>query len=504
MDGQRYHDLAWYEQGSVARSLSSQANLGVLLTGAAQAVIAVADMVSQLLAFKMVAQDDVGVAMMAVPFYTMLDTAADAGIGAALIQRDDHTPAKIATVFWLNLLISTGLFLLVVGLGPLYGRFQGHPVIGWLLIAYAGKLIFQNVYIIPQALLRKEMRFGDLAIARIVAHLSESVARVGFAAVGMGLWCFTLSGLIRAFVFGVIIQLRHPFIPKLVFRPREAWEYVRFGVQSATSQILYQLYTNLDYVVVGHFFGATANGLYAFAYWIVLEPVKTIANVVIETAFPVFARLARDRPALIAQFISMTRLNVLAVLPFVVLIMLVIPEFLRVFYAGGERSLDQLALTAHAARILCAVGLLRALGFIGQPLLDGAGFPGRTLRYMIIASIVVPGCFVIGAIVLGPSLGLLSVAVAWAVGYPLAFVALGYLVVKTIDLPLGAYLRGAGGPVLCCVAGYAAGAGVGLVLPEVGDLWRMITLSAVALGVTAGLVVVVLKITPSSIKASLR
>ena len=70
----------------------------------------------------------------------------------------------------------------------------------------------------------------------------------------------------------------------------------------------------------------------------------------------------------------------------------------------------------------------RALGFLGPPLLDGIGRPELTLRYMVIATIAVPASFCIGAKLLGRSLGFLSVAVAWALGYPIAFAVLSYLV----------------------------------------------------------------------------
>src|SRR5262249_8570255 len=149
-----------------------------------------------------------------------------------------------------------------------------------------------------------------------------------------------------------------------------------------------------------------------------------------------FARLRSDRPGLIRQLIQLTRLNLIVVLSFVVLILLVIPEFLRVFYAGGKWTGDELALCGEAARILCLVGVLRGMGYLGPPLLDGIGRPELTLRYMVSATVAVPAMFVIGALALGHRLGFLSVAVAWAAGYPLAFAVLAYLVVRSIELPL--------------------------------------------------------------------
>ena len=228
---------------------------------------------------------------------------------------------------------------------------------------------------------------------------------------------------------------------------------------------------------------------------------------VIDVAFPTFARLRGDRPALVAQFLQFTRLNLIAVLPFVVMILLVIPEFLTVFYGGPRSSWTtaELALCADAARILCVVGLLRALGFLGPPLLDGLGRPELTLRYMVFAAIAVPGTFMLGAAVLGDHLGLLSVAVAWAVGYPIAFAALSYLIVRTIDLPLRAYARASWGIIGCCGAGAAAGFAVRLALP-VGVAPGVVigAVGATALVVLLGLLATWQGITPRSVRRAIR
>ena len=338
----------------------------------------------------------------------------------------------------------------------------------------------------------------------MIAHLAESIGRIVFAAMGATIWCFTLAALTRALVFGVIMQLRHPFVPKLVFQPREVLPFVRFGVRSAASQVLYQLYTNLDYPVVGYYFGSEANGIYTLAYFIVLEPVKTIANVVTDVAFPAFARLRHRGGELVDQFIRLTRLNLLAVLPFVVLVALVVPEFLRMFYAGKNYTADQIAVCAEAARMLCVVGVLRGLGLLGPAVLDGVGRPGATLRYMAFATVAVPTAFVVFAIVFGDRLGLRSVALAWAVAYPLAFIVLGYQVRAAIALPIGRYLRGAGGIIASCAAGYAAGLAVDRALVGAGDGVRMVAVAGVALAVMLVLVARWQRITPRSIAASLR
>jgi O-antigen/teichoic acid export membrane protein len=486
--------------------LQKKINRGLAWTAASQTIVAVADLVSQLLCVSLWMTDhELGLAMLAVPFYTALDVVADFGVTGAIIQRDDNDPAHISTVFWFNMFVSLGLFAVLLVIGPLYGRLMGYAVVGWMLIAYGGKLILQNVYAIPYALLRREMRFDTIAKIRTVAYLGESVSRVAFAAGGITVWCFTLAALTKAVLFAILVQIVHPFVPQLVFRFREVRHYITFGMRNAASQVLYYVYTNLDYPLVGYYFGSAANGIYALAYWIVLEAVKTIANVVIDIAFPAFSRLKHDHDRLVAQFIRLTRMNLMAVLPFVVLILLIVPDFLDAAYGGGHWSAEELHACAIASRILCVVGLFRALGFIGPPLLDGIGRPELTLRYMVAASIIVPGCFLLFANLLGDRIGLLSVAVGWAVGYPIAFAILIYLIVVAAKVPLGAYLRGGVGIIACGIAGLAVGLVVSLVLPSsVGPGLRMIAIGTASLGTMFVLLAYWQNLGPRAIAAAMK
>jgi O-antigen/teichoic acid export membrane protein len=452
--------------------------------GASQAIIAIADFLSQVVCLALwISADQLGTMMAAMAFYPALDTAADLGVASALIQKDDHSPEKISTVFWFNVIVSVGLFVLLLGLGPLMGHIQGKAVVGTLISIYGLKLLLQNTYAIPFALLKKELRFADVAKLRTVAHLGESIGRVVFAASGLGVWTFTAAALTRVAIFGVLMQFFHPFRPRLVFRPREVGDYIRFAARSSASQILYQVYTNLDYVIVGNYFGEASLGIYTLAYTIVLEPVRTITNVVSDVAFPAFARLRMEREKVAEQFIKFTRLNLVAVLPFVVLILLVVPDFLTTFWSDGKWKPEELVVAGQCARILCFVGVLRALGFLGPPLLDGIGRPDLTLRYMVTAAIVTTGGYFLGAIFLGDRLGPLSVAVAWATFYPIAFAMLAVLVIVSTQLSLRAYVAASWGIVACAAIAYAAGFGVQQLAAPLPPWARVIVVAATSFAV---------------------
>ena len=246
---------------------------------------------------------ELGIATLAVSLFPVLDVLADLGLSAAVI-RSQAGEAEVAAVFWVNLAASLALFAALAGFAPWLAALQGHAVIGTMLVVYGSKLVLQNVAAIPEALLRRELRFKELSIIRIVGNTASFAGKVGFAVAGFGPWCFVLGPLLRTVVTVVGVQLVRPWRPRARPDLARAAELIRFGFQSSASQLLFFCYTNADYQVVGHYFGTAALGLYRAAYELVLEPARFLSDVTTQVAFPTFARLAGQPAALRQRFIE--------------------------------------------------------------------------------------------------------------------------------------------------------------------------------------------------------
>jgi O-antigen/teichoic acid export membrane protein len=214
---------------------------------------------------------------------------------------------------------------------------------------------------------------------------------------------------------------------------------------------LFQLYSNLDYQVVNIFFGPTAVGLYRAAYELVLEPVRFISGVVVAVAFPAFSRVKHDLSAVMDLFVTFTKQNFIVVLSLIALIMVSSEDLLGLIFREENRS------AANAARLLAGVGLLRSLGHIGPPLLEGLGRPDLTARYQTFAAAILSFCFFGFAYAFGDSLGYRSVALAWTVGYPVAFAILMLMVFRVSEMRARAYIhRVRKIPIAIALAGAAA------------------------------------------------
>ncbi|HUH02530.1 MAG TPA: oligosaccharide flippase family protein, partial [Kofleriaceae bacterium] len=153
-------------------AISAAVGRGLVWLGVGRGVISALDLISIVIVLAFwISPADYGVAMLAASLFAVLDLAADLGLSAAVIQRDDHTPERVSTVFWINLGLTLVIFGALCLLAPLLGDLQGEPAVGLILIAYGGKIMLHNIFFVPQALMKRELRFKELSVIRMAANL---------------------------------------------------------------------------------------------------------------------------------------------------------------------------------------------------------------------------------------------------------------------------------------------------------------------------------------------
>lgn len=475
-------------------------NQSLAWVGSASAAMGVIDVATKAVLLALwISPEEYGVATLALAAIPILDLATELGLPGAMVQQGDHTPARLSTVFWLNLALSLVIIAAIFfAVAPGLARHYEAPIVGWMLQAHCVKLLLQNLYMMPGALMLRELRFREFSLVRFLASVGENLALLLMAPF-FGIWCFIAGSIARVLVTTAGVQYFQPWRPRLLFDWPATRDAVSFGLKTSTSRMLFFVYTGLDFYIVGHFFGRAALGLYKAAADLTLDPARIISTVVVSVAFPAFAR-AQARPATLAeQFLKLSRLSFIIVSGFLVVVVPAAPDLLLLL---DERWTG----AAVAVRVLAIAALLRALSAVVPPLLDGVGRPGLTLTYMAVAAVTMPLWFVVAALAFGGWLGYASVAWAWVIGYPVAFAVLLRFALAHLGLGVGRYLGSMVRLVLWTGLAIAAGTLARVGMGEVVEwaLARALVTGAVAAAVYLAALVLAEGITPKTVAASLR
>lgn len=235
----------------------------------------------------------------------IVDTLCEAGLGDALVKQPSISPAFLRAVTTVQ--AGTGLFLLllsaVIGY-PVALLFQ-EPMLVYLLSAVLLASFFNAISLCPLALLRREMKFREIAIRNFIGTAIGGALGYVLARRGFGVWSLVGLHVANAFTGAVIscISARYLPLPSRNLQPIAA--VFGFAWRMTGTRLLENSLSRADQFIVGSVFGMTALGLYALAG----KLCDTLFSVVCAPFADVFlsklARYADEREELRRQFLGL-------------------------------------------------------------------------------------------------------------------------------------------------------------------------------------------------------
>ncbi|MBE1526973.1 O-antigen/teichoic acid export membrane protein [Sphingopyxis sp. OAS728] len=389
------------------------------------------------------------------------------GLASAAIQRDKVSPHELRQIFGLMLLLNGALALAQILCAPLAAAYYRQPMVADLLRVQS--LIYLTIPFsaLAYAQLARSMEFQRQAQVNLVSALIGAGVALGGALAGWGVWALVWApiAMFAARALGLTIAARSWMWPSFDFRG--AGSIARYGGLMAVGQFFGFLQSQADILVAGRWFDAHLVGIYTTALLLTQIFNNKVVPPLNEVAFAAYARMQNDRPALTAGFTRSTRAIMVAAMPFFFGLAAVAEPLVLTLLGEKWREIVPLLLPlALAMPFWTLFTLLR-------PATDALGRPGIASGNAAAGALLMPVVFVVGA-----QWGIIGIAWAWMVAYPLllAFAAvrsLPIIGIGSIDL-----IRAVAPPVLAAAAMAAAVMLVDRVLPAMPQILRLATLVA--------------------------
>jgi O-antigen/teichoic acid export membrane protein len=207
------------------------------------------------------------------------------------VQTRTVSRLQLDNLFWfvLGLAVLGGVTLLAALLiAALYGNAS--------IAAYLGMVALKQplvaMALIPRALLNRGLQFDRIAIVNVSATLAVALTRLALAFAGPGSWVLVAGYAASSFYLLLGAPVARPFLRRLGFHYAVIRPLLRFGLREASSNLLEQVFKNVDYLLEGWFYGAAPLTTYSVAFDVAMEPAMALSTVIRRTALPVLARTA--------------------------------------------------------------------------------------------------------------------------------------------------------------------------------------------------------------------
>ncbi|WIB78041.1 lipopolysaccharide biosynthesis protein [Curtobacterium sp. MCPF17_002] len=406
-----------------------------------------------------------------------------AGGLAALVARAPRLDGASATTLHL---LSTAIGVVVAGAtalaAPAIASAMGFPGQAHLVVLLALSFVPAAVVCVPAALLVRNLRFGVLAGAELIAIVLGVGSALVAAAFGAGPLSLALQPLVFCVVVAVVVLARSPWKPSRPARLRGLRRDLGFAANVSGVQVLTFVSRNVDRIVVGTTFGPAAAGLYAQASQLLVLPLEQLAAPLQRVAVPVLARVADDRERFVRYYRRLAGVAALVLWPLFVVLAVVADHVVAVLFGPAWAG------SVPIFRILAVAGIAQTVGYVTVWVFIATGQGTRqTVWALISRPLVAASCL------LAVPFGVTGMATAVA-AVSLALVVPGFLVAgRHAGLRLRDLLAPLAAPALVAVA---AGATAAVVVASTTAAPPMVGLVAAGSSAVAAACVVVVATTP--------
>jgi PST family polysaccharide transporter len=244
------------------------------------------------------------------------------GTPDAVVGRAHITDTEISTLFWISIAVGCSATLMMAGCAPLIARFYGDPRLTWIAAVSALTFIASAFYCQHNTLLRRAMKFKELAAVEVVANFLSAGAAIAMALYGLQYWALVLRPVLLASFIALGVWAQCPWLPGRPVMSANAKEMLRKGLQIAGFSVFDYIAGSTDRIAIGHRSGPILLGYYQNAMFIFENLgallVLSAHNVVVASLSK--AQNNRDellrlwrKALLIVQFYAMPAYGVLAV-----------------------------------------------------------------------------------------------------------------------------------------------------------------------------------------------
>ncbi len=417
--------------------IGAQVRRGVAVTGGIDVLRQIVELVGGIMMARLLMPEDFGVVAVVMSFIHISHTVGNLGMGAAVVQTKTMDDETSHAAFTISTLVALGLTVLGVLCSPLAASFFHVPALTLAMPILSTQVLLAGLSAIPLALLRRDMKFGRVAIVEGSATLVHAIVGIAMASMGYGFWSLVWAP-IAAGVWTLLGALATSgYRPRITLRTQQSQGMLRFGGGLTLKNIFVFIGRNMDNLIVARMLGEAATGLYTRAFNLTRLPQLRVVNLVYQVSFPAFCRLRDDKPRFHDMFERASRLIALTIAPILLGLAALADDF-TVGVLGPHWSAMALPLA-----LLATSALVNSLHTLVGAAIEASGrvsyevFTQGTYAFLIVAGTI-----------FGARYGIVGVSFAVLVSSLIFYVLKAATIRWALDMPVARFVRPIVGPLV--------------------------------------------------------
>lgn len=267
---------------------------GAFYLGLSQIVRLLLTILSTIIIARLLSPDDYGVMAMCAPVLGFLLMFQDLGLGTATVQQKTISEDQLSALFWINVLASIAIAIILIAISPGVAWFYGDVRAGYVTAAGAIGTLVGGTALQHTALLNRNLRFGVLSAAEIAASVVSFLVAAALAFLLRSYWALVIGATAGMVTNTAIVWRRSPWRPRWRVSVAGAGGSAHVGGHVTTFNLVNFFSRNADNILLGRFAGVDAVGLYDRSYKLMMLPLQSVNGPLTRLLMPLLSRMAED------------------------------------------------------------------------------------------------------------------------------------------------------------------------------------------------------------------
>ena len=243
---------------------------------------------------RLLSPDDFGMIAMITIFTVIAVELQSSGFKTALANMEHPSDNDYNSVFWFNIVVSLGIYVILFFCAPLIARYYHQPALTPLCRYVFLSFVFSSFGLAQSAYLYKNLRTKQQAKAGMTAIIVSNIIGAVMAWKGFSYWSLATQTIIYVLICTLMYWHYSDWRPKWHFDPKPIKRMFPFSCKIMFSAIFTQVNNQILNILLGRFFTPRDAGNYNQAYQWDYKCFNLLQGMVQTVAQPVFVDLKSD------------------------------------------------------------------------------------------------------------------------------------------------------------------------------------------------------------------
>lgn len=367
--------------------------------------------------------DEFGIIAITLSIIAILQIFSDFGVSNALIHYQSISSEQRSSLFWVNLLSSTFVAIIIFFGSFSIANYYSQPQLKSLLWLSSLTLIITSLGQQIKVMAEKNLQFSALTKFEVLSSFIGLVFTVGMAYMGMGVFSLVGGTMLSAIVFVSLlwIFLSFGWRPAFILNINSIGDFLKFGLFTMANNLINSAIYQSDILIGAKFLNQQSIGEYSLSKEFSIGVARVINPIVTRVGAPMMAIADSDRSLVKRTFLKTLNMTASVNIPIYAGLFVFSQQVILIVFGNGWVGASPLL------QLLSIWGIFRsAMNPIGS-LLAAKGRADLSFKWNFAISI-----FIIPLTFVGANYGSIGLAISALIGMATIFLPNWYFLVKPL------------------------------------------------------------------------